>query len=52
VQPRVSILMVPCVAEVKIRQFWKEKWTEVPPSLFSHITGTVCDKNESTGGKK
>jgi hypothetical protein len=45
--PRVAILMVSYVADVKIRQFFtKKKWTKVF-SFFSHSTGTTYEKNEN-----
>jgi hypothetical protein len=33
--PRVAILIVLHVGDVKIRQFWTEKWTNVPFPSFS-----------------
>jgi hypothetical protein len=34
-EPHVAILMVSCVTDVKISQFWTKKWTEVPSPSFS-----------------
>jgi hypothetical protein len=46
-QPRVTILMVSCVANVEIHQFWAEKWTEVPFPSFLIAQVPPMKKNEN-----
>jgi hypothetical protein len=44
---RVAILMVPCVTDVEIRQFWMKNLIEVPSSYFPITQVTIYGKKKN-----